>query len=475
VRRAAEKRAWSELKKRHKSLASDPLPLAAGTSVELGTACLVLGGRNGAGKSRVLRQAASVLGESAVFIDLHHLVEQALTLLRSRADLDEMANEAGVAGPDLNRLGDVQKIVGREYDEIEWFALELVPDDEVIAARFRWSLAGSSNAGKSQPKGAAEGETNGQEDQDEEAEEPDTGTPLVPYFRASYRGHSYSALEMGLGEFSVHFLFWILEQYRDESQLVLLLDEPDAYLPPVGVQALLTRILKLCDERRWRVLVTSHSEELIQLAVENEAFTLLRTNDSGLTIAEHSAQDSRIAERLVPHPTIDALLFVEDESAHALTAAVLQRVDRGLARRVAITWGNGHGYLRELVKHVPAPPKPEMKFAFVFDGDQRSAPPDEPEIRHWPAVYLPTEQDPDELFRDLRSSPDELSARLGTDREHLERVLESLEGSDAHDWVNDLGDEFGRPLTLHVLSTLWVEQNAGEAEAFVQALRECWS
>lgn len=473
MRRAAEKRIWSQLKKRHKSIASNPLSLADDTAVELGTACLILGGRNGAGKSRVLRQAASALGENAVFIDLHHLVEQALTLLRSRDDLDEMADEAGVFGPDDGRLSDVQKVVGREYDDIQWFALELVPDNDVVAARFRWSLPGSQSCVE---PWEGEGDPDDQDDNhDDEALDTATSTPLVPYFKAAYRGHRYGALEMGLGEFSVHFLFWILEQYRDEDQLVLLLDEPDAYLPPIGVQALLARVLRLCDERRWRVLVTSHSEELIQLAVENDAFTLLRTNDEGLTVAEHSAEDPRIAEGLMPHPPVDVLLFVEDESAHALSAAALHRFDRGLARRVAITWGNGHGYLRELFKHVPVSPRPEMKIAFVFDGDQRSAPPDEPETRHWPAIFLPTDQDPDDLFKSLRSSPNELAARLSTDRTHLDRVLESLEGTDPHDWVNDLGDEFGRPLTLHALSALWVERNQEEAELFVRTLRECWT
>ena len=158
-----------------------PFAVGNGAYLDLGTPCTVLGGRNGAGKSRLLRRLDAHLGEKALLIDLHHLSEQALILLRSRDDFEAMSEEVDSLGPSGDRLTDLEKIVGRKYDELEWFALEVEPDDEVIAKRFSW--VGDQ--------------------------------PVIPYFRASYRGHEYTSREMGLGEFSVHFLFWILDHFRD--------------------------------------------------------------------------------------------------------------------------------------------------------------------------------------------------------------------------------------------------------------------
>lgn len=442
MRESQEARVWEKLRKARERLDARPFEVGGETSIDLAHPCTVLGGRNGAGKSRLLRRLEEYLGARAILVDLHHLTEQALILYRSRDDFEAMTDEVDPLTLGEDRLQDVQKIVGRLYDSVEWFSLELEVNDPTVADRFRWG-------GTESP-------------------------PLIPFFRATYRGHTYTSAEMGLGEFSVHLLFWILELLRDENDRVLLLDEPDAYLPPVGVRSLLARVLNLCLTRDWSVVLSTHSEEMIALAVSHQGFTLLEVDHAGETTATHSSDDPIIATTLLARPPIDTIIFAEDESACALAGGLVRAVDPLQFRRTSFVWGGGDGYLKELHKHLPRPPRPEVRFVYVFDGDQRGTVGPTKDGR-WEGVFLPTEQDPDELMQGLADEVERMAEVLHATEGHLRPFLASVEGADCHDWVNKLGEEFGRPLVLRALPALWAELHLDEAESFVADLRSAWS
>lgn len=436
MRRADEEKYWSILKKSRRGTPAVTV-CVGNVTLDVSTPCLVLGGRNGAGKSRLLRALDEQLSDRALYIDLHRLCEQALSVLRSRDDFDEMKEEFEVLGPDQDRRNDVERVIGREYETIEWYALEVEPSDIDTADRFRWG-----------------GEQS-----------------LLPFFDARYRGQGYTSRDMGLGEFSVHFLFWILDQYRDTKDLILLLDEPDAFLPPVGVSSLLTRLLRICKERGWRIVLATHSTEMIGQALDEEAFVLLRTDDYGATTALHCVDDPTVADTLLARPPVRHVVFVEDESAWNLGRVLIETMDRRVASSTALVWGNGSGYLTELQNHVPRPPRPEINFSFLFDGDQREQVKPSGGNR-WPALFLPTDYDPDELFKTVRSDVRQLADRLNISEGDLSRFLDSVEGADPHDWVNDLAQRYGRPHVLRVLAELWVEANAAIVDPFLKLLRK---
>lgn len=439
MRRAEEDRAWDKYDEAVSSAEPMTVHVAAEKTLDFRKACTVVAGRNGTGKSRLLRAAAASLGDQALLIELHTLTQRVLDAVRSRQDLDDMALEFDPIGPDANRLEDLSRIVGRDYEDAAWFGLEIELADEYHPESFFWG-----------------------EDQ-----------TLVPYFKATYRSVAYSSVDMGLGEFAVHLLFWILEQYRETRDIVLLLDEPDAFLPPVAASSLLARLLSICRARGWRLVMTTHSDELIRRAVARGALMILGTDEDGDITAEYSDDDPDIAEHLLTRSPTENVLFCEDESAWHLASALLRAESRVLWRSTSIVWGAGHGGLRALHVNLPRERRPEIRFALVFDGDQRGAAEEQPGT-HWPIVFLPTDSDPDELFRSLRNVPADLAAELSVSEAELQRLLVALEGSDAHDWVNALGDEYGRQVALSALSRLWVRKNPTEAATFVADLVTRW-
>jgi len=62
-------------------------------------------------------------------------------------------------------------------------------------------------------------------------------------------------------------------------------------------------------------------------------------------------------------------------------------------------------------------------------------------------------------FKQPAGVPDKLAAKLHEPEACLIRLLETLEGKDPHDWVNDLCDEYGRQRVLGALTDLWCEEN----------------
>lgn len=437
MRRTEEEGMWD---KYDAAVASRTLTISVSDTeaIEFRKACTIIAGSNGSGKSRVLAAAAAQLGDAALLIELHHLTQLVLNATGSREDFDEMTEEFSPVGPDDARLSDLSRIIGRSYSAASWFSLDMELAEEFSPDRFLW---GGEQA-------------------------------VLPYFVAQYRDVTYSSLHMGLGEFATHLLFWVLDQYRDTRDLVLLLDEPDAFLPPVAASALLARLLATCRTRGWRLVITTHSDDLIRRAVSRGALLVLGSDDGGAITAEYSDDDPNIAEFLLTRTPIENVLFCEDESAWALITELLRSEDRVLWRSTSIVWGQGHGYLRGLHTHLPQPPKPEMRFALVFDGDQRGTVTETP--GQWPRVFLPTSADPDDMFKALRADPATLASEMSVDEVVLRRFLPMIEAEDGHDWVNKLGEEFGRAIVLKSLSALWVRQNKEEAGVFIRDLRAGW-
>lgn len=465
MREAAEAGVWDELQKKFKSVPSEPVS-AAGVLVDLALPCTIIGGRNGTGKSRVLRALNTELGTRSVYINLHALCEQTLDILRSRSDVEDLRDEVEAMSLSVDQIDDMHRIINREYERFDWFGLDVVPGDAAVAETFSWG----------------------------------SDQPTVPYFEASYRGVDYDSRSMGLGELSVHLLFWILQQYDQTESLVVLIDEPDAYLPPIAASVLLARLLKVIKgkQRKWRLVIATHSADIISAAVAHDSFLFLEVGERGTLEATPSRDDPHIGELLLARPEIRHVVFVEDESAYHLARALILKMDRHVSGSISLVWGNGYGYMRGLQEHLSRARHLDIGYVLVFDGDQRppstvplatdntdeESPTDElaalqptkanndPTLSQWQAVYLPTEDDPDKLFKSLAHSKTLLAARLGRTMTELNRVLGVLEGKDPHDWVNGLATGADRPRILAELAALWIELHPSQSVEFRSDLLE---
>lgn len=435
MRAIAEREVWAKLTRERRDRESVEVIIdSTGIPLTLPGPCTIFAGLNGAGKTRALRSFSESLGDKAVLIRLHELCEHARANLRSRTDIADMEDETGSSTLDATMLNHLSRIIGRDYEFVEWYALDFEPSSDYRSS-FNW---------------------------------PDAQV-TVPHFRVKHRGIEYSSLEMGLGEFSVHLLFWIMAQYRDSPGLYFLLDEPDAYLPPVTAERLLVRLLEFARANDWNLLIATHSESIVEAACENDSFVLLRRGHDGIEAYGSKEHGRNIASELLPARPVSSILFCEDESAAALVRAILHFEGGWVASSTSVIWKDGTGYLRKLAQHLPRYRGMKISMALVFDGDQRAAmASDEPSETHWPSVFLPSDQSPDALFRKLASDGPALAVSLNLPVARVNSALDALEGTDDHDWVNGMCDRLGaRTHVLDVLARMWVDRNTQEAAEFL--------
>lgn len=426
----------------------------------------IIAGLNGSGKTRLISDTASNWPGNSEVISLHVECEHMLHVLRSREDIvqlpvssDEFRQFLGETDRQDIRLFEdaIRRVVGRNYESIECYEID-------------YSNTSSGSASSEQ---------------------------TVPFFVVRSHGTEYTSLQMGLGELSAFALSWRIARLKQQvdadadtssrntvaaetdaapepASILVALDEPDAYLPPQGGLALLNQMAILCDKLGWSALISTHSLPAINAAHHRGALWVLprRRREETHEVAVHSASSPDLLLSVIGEPNKRVVIFVEDESACALLSAILLADSKTLLASCEVFWVNGTGPLDAIRCNLPTEGKDSrIHYLFCYDGDARakgfealsddslSARRDrEKDAR---TMFLPTLDDPDSLLMSLAESDTlerTLSSAFHRGAESIRLILDSLEGEDAHDWVNDLGDELGRSQTLHALSALWVQQ-----------------
>lgn len=440
MRKAKENDQWRGLNAPHKGRDSRIIQVG-GHSLDISNKGTFFCGRNGSGKSQALREIKRQLESEAVLLDLHSLCHSTLDILRSRDDIAYMIEELSPAPIPRETKNDIERIVGREYDEILWYALELSPTEE--GGPFSAAL-------------------------------PALEESLVPYFLVTHKGHQYDSSSMGLGELAVHILYWSLLQVKDFPSLVCILDEPDAYLTPEASTALFSRLLALGrkEEHKWSLVFSSHSNEAIVRANDAQVLYVSKLDADGEFSITRSADSMLTVHNILSPPATRYVVYVEDHAALHLAKALLNSSDRYLARQVELIPVGGSGPLDGIGEKLDLQWQKFIKHAVLYDGDQRTRlekmSKSKKKLKH---IFLPTHSDPDNLFKTIKGLPELLVEKLASTPETVSDALDNVSGFDPHDWTNELGETFGKERFLDTVAQLWVSQNENEARDFTRQFR----
>jgi ABC-type cobalamin/Fe3+-siderophores transport system ATPase subunit len=364
----------------------------------------VIFGLNGSGKSRVLRAIAAAETHSRV-VDVGDLIARLRHAWRSRDDIAALVEETQPLSIPEDYSAAIRDLVRREYSSVDWFAIDIEgsPVAEIV------------------------------------------GEEVLPYFRVGYSGSTYGAIDMGSGELATHLLLWLLLYMRDSPPQTLLLDEPDAFMPaPVRIH-LLDHLLEMAVGSQAQMVVASHSLEVIDPSLDAQAGLMLAETGNVVTCLSDGTQlRGMVAGIYGKAAQVGSLVICEDESAAALSQALIGACDPNLWRNATFLWCAGAGDVFKLWEHLPRPERPPeglTTFLFLVDGDQqaqveRLIASGETAAR-WPLGLLPG--DPDALFAEAsEGSLEYLAPRLRRPVDELRGFLVSLRGRDPHNWVREV-------------------------------------
>lgn len=196
--------------------------------------------------------------------------------------------------------------------------------------------------------------------------ETDTGNDsAAPFFEVEISGVTYDSRGMATGELSVLYIAWSINRVPQLS--IILIEEPEAYLPPSGHGAMFGLICVAAVRRQLGLVITTHSPDIAS-EVPQASLLSIRTQ-AGVSLLPVSAESKqRVLSRLGLAPQKSAVIFVEDDVAQLVLEEILSYFEFSISTSIEIVPRNGAGGVRSTLDSLPVGIR-SFSFLGVLDGD----------------------------------------------------------------------------------------------------------
>lgn len=284
------------------------------------------------------------------------------------------------------------------------------------------------------------------------------GDPF-PFFEVSYGEDRYDSRTMGAGELAAFFLWWAAR--RAAKQSILLIEEPETFLSPASQAAVGAYLVAMACEKKVCIVATTHSGAIVSPMSDDSLRFVVRAGGGVVVQADAPAI---VFSNLGMEPTLEGVLFTEDNLATAFARAILQKFEPRLARRVDVESKGGDGEVLKSIRALNNTAR--LAVLGLLDGDLRGKVSKEDQPR---CVHLPGDDPVEVIFREMvTKDPSTLGKMLAHD--NIPAILASLEGNDLHDWYRRFANELGlEPIQLFPsMFAIWIRDEENE-----KAARQC--
>lgn len=236
-------------------------------------------------------------------------------------------------------------------------------------------------------------------------------------------GTEYSEVHMGYGEGRTQHLVTMLETLPEKS--LILIEEPETSLHPSAQYEFGNYLIDVVRRKRHQILLTTHSEFILQALPSSSRIYLNKRNDAIDTIIGLTALQ---AKSLMTQGHVKALhILVEDPTGEAILCEIVRRVDPDFLRSVGVYPAGSSEVIGRTVRTLQST---NLPVAAVRDGDKGASPGDN--IFKLPGT-LPPEK---ELFA-CNAVREFIQQTYGLNLNDFET---GLTGVDHHQWFNRLSE-----------------------------------
>jgi ABC-type lipoprotein export system ATPase subunit len=268
----------------------------------------------------------------------------------------------------------------------------------------------------------------------------DEADHTIPLFEVVESNASYDNRSMATGELSALSLAWALRSASPNS--IVLIEEPEAFLPPVGHAAAFGLISQIALKQRLGIVLTTHSAAIASSVPEANLLSIRRS--AGRSVLPTGKESKlRTLAALGLRPPKNALLFVEDRLARTILGEILSAFEFDIACNIEIVdTGKGAGSVKLALENMPEGVK-TFQFFGVLDGDQIKA------AKKWRCkdkiLFLPFAISMEkELLDSIEGQIPKFAKLIGRTAKHIETSLDRSKGDDPHDRFIDLARALSR-------------------------------
>lgn len=267
-------------------------------------------------------------------------------------------------------------------------------------------------------------------------EEELSGFSSLPFFKVIKDNVDYDVRTMGLGELSLFYFYWLIEHIRQhEGDKILLIEEPESFLPPSSQEKLADILAKFISETGVSCLISSHSEHILK-RVPRENILIFRKEQNKIKCKQASDKHEFLNILGLTAPKIGLLLF-EDSAAKLFFKALIKHSKEHVVDSFYFHISGSEGDIVNDLKRIPSEIE-SFRILGIFDGDCRNDQLGLGEKSIY--TFLPSENSPEKLLIDfIRGvSQNDLSLLFNRTEEEIAHAIEDTYGSDQHDYFEIL-------------------------------------
>jgi hypothetical protein len=263
---------------------------------------------------------------------------------------------------------------------------------------------------------------------------------VLPFFEVDDGWASYDSRSMASAELSVFYLAWIL--HRAEPLSIVLIEEPETYLPPSSHPLVFSLISHAAVTKRLAVIITTHSPYVASNSPAKSLVSIRRAGGKSVVPATAESR-AKVLSRLGLTPQVSAILFVEDQLAARVLNEIIEIFElRSVCNVEVVPTSDGHGGIKKALEAIPKTVR-SVSFVGVIDGDA------EAETEKWAKgfdiIYLPFRQYMEnELIEAAQKHPVKFAEEVGRSVTRVEDALAGTQGLEGHDRFVFLGDMLGK-------------------------------
>lgn len=294
------------------------------------------------------------------------------------------------------------------------------------------------------------------------------GYDVLPYFKVISNGISYTSELMGLGEYSLFHLYWLINHMEKLS--ILLIEEPECFIYPRSQQYLMNLLAKISSKKKIWCLLTTHSPQVLKkihfsniniISSGNPTSVLINATDP---IDYISILDDSVSK--------EGIIFVEDYAAKLFLSNIVAKFDQNLLKRFSIAMCGSHSDIERLLKGFPDEGH-WLKVIGIVDGGLKKEYKDF--NSKWNIMSLPGGDPPDKILTDcLRNNSANISESMEIDLNKLNLGIGTVAGAEYHDFVSALAQQISRncdTVNEHIFNCWYkIGENSDKCRAFYDDL-----
>lgn len=282
-------------------------------------------------------------------------------------------------------------------------------------------------------------------------------------------GLEYSCMDMGAGEYLCMYIFWYINWV--DSHSILLIDEIENCISVYSQEYLMDYLANVSSRKGIWILLSSHSETILNKVGIRNARLISNINSVGISVVSPK-HERKYLTALGVRPRKKGVFLVEDKFSYMFLKGILNHSASDIAYDYNIvSFKDGESDIEKVVKHFNPHKDVDFKIMAVFDADMHE------KIgkligKSIPVTSLPSidSSNPElELWRIMPTVLDRISKHLGPEIDDLLQYFEQCNSLDHHDRFMRFSEliNVSEEILFNCVFSIWFEKNTDLVNNFI--------